>query len=176
MDKPNQRKEKTKAEWLQEIVNDYIDEGQSWPADRRTIAAWAVANKRYEATRPSIVDQCAKELAEAMRLEMEVDPQGRTVRAKYCAKISEMDDKGKSVQRTLWFGRTAEPNLMHRSLQQRRNNVLGDCKQLKTDQDSYNENNKWGATLQLSFNFEKDLADLEHDTEYNPQPPPEDED
>ena len=110
-----------------------------------------------------------------MRLEMELDPQGRTVRAKHCAKISEMDDGGKPAQRTMWFGRDAPPDLMHRSLQQRRVGVLGDCKQLKTDQDSYNDNNSFGATLQMSFNFEQDLADLEHNTEYNPQRPPEEE-
>jgi len=122
-----------------------------------------------------MIDQCAKELAEAMRLKMERDPQGRTVRAKHCAKISEMDARGKLVQKTLWFDRSAAPDLMHRSLQQRRGGILGDCKQLKTDQDSYNDNNPFGATIQMSFNFEPDLSDLEQDTEYNPQRPPDEE-
>jgi hypothetical protein len=167
-------KQKTKTEWLQDIVNDYIAADQPWPADRRTIAAWAVRHNRWSPPRRSLIDQCAKELAEAMRLETEQDPQGRTVRAKYCAKIAEMDENGKLVQRTLWFDRTAPPDLMHRSLQQRRTGVLGDCKQLKTDQDSYNDNNKFGATIYLSFNFEQDLADLDHGTDYDPPRPPED--
>ena len=169
-------RQKPKAEWLQKIVNDYREAGQPWPADRRTIGAWAIQNNRWSPPRRSLIDQCAKELAEAMRLEMEIDPQGRSVRAKYCAKILEADGNGKMTQRTMWFDRHAKPELMHRSLQQRRVGILGDCKQLKTDQDSYNENNQFGATLQMSFNFESDLAELEHETEYNPRRPPEDED
>ena len=110
-----------------------------------------------------------------MRQEMEIDPQGRTVRA-----VSRQDHgeglRGEPGPAQLWFGRDAKPDLMHRSLQQRRNAILGDCTQLKTDQDSYNENNPYGATIQLSFNFEEDIADGEHDTEYNPQQPPEDDD
>jgi hypothetical protein len=123
---------KTKSEALQDIVNDYIAAGQPWPADRRTIAAWAVLKGKWQPQRRSAIDQCAKELAEAMRLEMEKDPQGRTVRAKVCATISEKDEEGNYTQKTIWFGRDAEPNLMHRSLQQRRGGILGDCKQLIT--------------------------------------------
>lgn len=167
---------KTKAEALQDIANAYIAAGQPWPVGRRSIAEWAVAHNLWSPQRRSVVDQCAQELADAMRLEMEQDPQGRTVRAKLCAKISEKNAEGKPVQKILWFGRDAAPELMHRSLQQRRDGVLGDCKQLKTDQDSYNDNNSYGATIQLSFDFTKDLADAEHGTEYDPPPPPEDQD
>ncbi len=161
-------KKKTKAEQLQEIVNDYIAAGEEWPADRKTIAAWAVRNRRYSPPRKSEVDLCAKELAEAMRLEMEIDPQGRTVRAKHCAKIKEMDDAGQLIQKTLWFDRNAHPELMHVSLQQRRKAILGDNRQLKIDQDSYNDNNVYGAKIQLSFNYEDDLIESEQSTEYRP--------
>lgn len=161
-------KKKTQAEFLQDIVNDYIDAGQPWPADRRTIAAWAVQNRRYSPPRKSEVDMCAKALAEAMRLEMEIDPQGRTVRAKHCAKIKEMDDSGALVQRTLWFDRNADPELMHISFQQRRKAILGDNRQLKTDLDSYNENNVFGKKIQLSFNYEDDLIESGQSTEYRP--------
>ncbi len=166
---------KTKAEALQDIANEYIASGAPWPADRRTIAAWAVTHGKWHPQRKSVIDQCAQELAAAMRLEMERDPQGRSVRAKLCVKISERDAAGNPVQKTLWFGRDAHPDLMHRSLQQRREAVFGDCKQLKTDQDSYNENNTYGANIQLSFDFTSDLADSEHGTEYSP-PPPDDSD
>ncbi len=172
MPKPGQ---KTKSEWLQDIVNDYIAAGNPWPADRRTLGAWAIRHDRWNPPVRCLIDQCAKDLAEAMRLELEKDPQGPTVRAKHCAKISVMDGRGKLIQKTLWFDRSAKPNLMHRSLQQRSRGILGDCTQLKTDQDSYNDNNPFGATIQMSFNFEHDLADLEQDTEYNPQPPPDEE-
>jgi hypothetical protein len=65
---------------------------------------------------------------------------------------------------------------MQLSLQQRRFAVLGDCKQLKTDADSYNDNNPHGAEVQMSFNFEEDLAELEQPTEYPEQREDPDED
>lgn len=172
----SKQKKKTKAEYLQDIVNDYIADGQPWPASRRDIARWAVRNRRYQPPQKSVVDRCAQELAAAMRLEMEKDPQGRTVRAKHCAKILEQDEKGEFVQKTLWFGRSAKPELMHVSLQQRRKAILGDNRQLKLDQDSYNDNNEYGAKIQLSFNYEDDLFESEHSTEYNPKLDDEDDD
>lgn len=170
------RTKKTKVEANQDIVNEYIEAGQPWPADRKTIAAWAVNSKKWAPQRRSMIDQCAQELADAMRQELEKDPQGRTVRAKLCAKISEKDAEGNLVQKTIWFGRDAEPKLMHLGLQQQRDSILGDCKSLKTNQDSYNDNNSYGATIQLSFDFTKDIEDSEHDTEYNPPSPPGDDD
>jgi len=170
------RIKQTKTEWLQEIVRDYIADGQSWPAGRREIGAWAIRKKRWSPPDRSAIDQCAKEIAEAMRLEMETDPQGRTVRAKHCAKISEKDANGQLVQKTLWFDRSAPPDLMHISLQQRRKGILGDNKQLKTDQDSYNDNNAYGAHIQLSFDYTADLHELEHESEYKPPDSADDDD
>jgi len=61
---------------------------------------------------------------------------------------------------------------MHRSFQQRRKAILGANRQLKIDQDSYNDNNPHGAQIMLSFNYEPDLAEMEHGTEYDPGPLP----
>ena len=170
------RTKRKKVEMLQEIVNDYIADGQTWPAARKDIAAWAIRHKRWTRADKSAIDQCAKELAEAMRLEMETDPQGRSVRAKHCARITEEDENGSFVQRTIWFGRSAPPDLMRRGLQQLRKGILGDCVRLKTDADSYNDNNKFGAQIQLSLNFEPDIADLSQADEYKPPELDEDED
>jgi hypothetical protein len=38
---------------------------------------------------------------------------------------------------------------------------LGDCKQLKTDTDSYNENYNAAEPIQMIFDFTEDLAELE---------------
>jgi hypothetical protein len=58
---------------------------------------------------------------------------------------------------------------MRLSLQQRRGYIVGDCKQLKTDLESYNQNNSHGAQIQLSFDFTEDLEELDMPPEYNPQ-------
>lgn len=159
---------KTKTEWMQEIVNEYKDSGQPWPAEKRMIAEWAIAKGKWYPRKKSVVDQCAQEIADAMRLEMEKDPQGRTVRAKHCAMITEINEFGEKVQKHFWFGRDAEPNLMRRSLQQRRKGALGEVLQMNTDMESYNDNNPHGAQIQMSFNFDKDIEESKQSTEYVP--------
>lgn len=39
--------------------------------------------------------------------------------------------------------------------------ILGDCRQLKTDLDSFNENRGESAPIQISFDFTNDLLELE---------------
>jgi len=165
---------KTKTEANQEIVEKYLAAGEPWPASSLQIAAWAIRKGLWEAPRRSLIVLCAKDLAEAMRRETEPDPQGRTVRAKQCAQVVEKDQEGKLIQRTIWFDRSAEPDLVRRSLQQRRNAIAGACGKLKLYVDSYNDNNPYGATIQMSFNFEDDIAELEQSTEYKPVRPPDD--
>jgi hypothetical protein len=166
---------KTKAKAFQDIVKDYIADGQPWPADAKTLAAWAISRKRWDPPRKSMIALCAKELATAMRQEMETDPQGRLARAKNCATVVEKDAQGRTVQKTFWFDKDTEtPDLMRLSLQQRRNGILGCVKQLKTDRDSYNDNNSHGAYIQMSFDFESDLEELAQDTEYKPTFPKDD--
>ena len=85
------------------------------------------------------------------------DPQGRTVRAKDAARISQ---NGKQI--TLWADiRTANQGHMERAFGQRRRQILGDCRQLKADVDSYNDNRQPEEPLQVIFDFTLDLAELE---------------
>ena len=47
------------------------------------------------------------------------------------------------------------------AFQQRRQQIVGDCRQLKADTDSYNENNNTGKPIQMVIDFTDDLAELE---------------
>ena len=92
-----------------------------------------------------------------MREEYITDPQGRTVRAKHVARV-ERDGE----QIPLWADiRTADRQHMEIAFQQRRQQIVGDCRQLKTDVDSYNENRNPGAAIQMVFDFTLDVAELE---------------
>ena len=55
---------------------------------------------------------------------------------------------------------------MHKSLAARRRSALGDVVQLNTDLQSYNDNNRYGVEIQMSFNFDEDLAEMSHPDEY----------
>jgi hypothetical protein len=142
---------------LQKIVETYINDGQRWPASTHEIAAWAVSKKLWQAQSSAVIDQCANQLARAMREEHIVDPQGRAVRAKHVAKMNRNGE-----QTSLWADiRTADRQHMGIAFQQRRQQVVGDCRQLKTDIDSYNENRNTGKPIQMIFDFTLDLEDAE---------------
>lgn len=57
--------------------------------------------------------------------------------------------------------RTADRRHMEIAFQQRRHQIVGDCRQLKVDVDSYNDNTNPGGAIQMIFDFTQDLAELE---------------
>lgn len=147
----------TYNEQLRAIIDQYREAGQPWPAESRQIAAWAIEQGLWKPYRETIVRQCAEHLARAMREDYIVDPQGRTVRAKHAARITRDGE-----QLILWADiRTADPQHMQIAFQQRRQQIIGDCRQLKIDVDSYNENAKPTRPIQMVFDFTQDLAELE---------------
>jgi hypothetical protein len=142
-------------EQLVRIVEDYRAAGQAWPATREQIAEWAVANDRYQLTRGMAVSQCAEKLSRAMGLEHIRDSKGRSVRKYYAARIRE---SGQLVMK--WDDLNAERPFMEVAAANRRNQVLGQCWQLKNDIDSYNERRCPDEPIQIDFNFNVDLEEL----------------
>lgn len=147
----------TKSEMTQLMIERYRSAGQPWPATAKEIALWAINTRNWEAPPSALVNQCAEEIARAMRDEYVKDSQGRRVRTKHAATYT----RG-SEQFSFWDDiRTATPEHMQLAFQQRRQQVVGDCNQLKMDVDSYNENRKPERPVQVVFNFELDLAELD---------------
>lgn len=153
------RLKKTHKEFCQDIINDYLQETGKVEIDLAEVAEWAINQGLWE--KPFLSNakrQCARALAKAARDEYYTDPQGRRVRTKHAARHE---------QGWLWADiKSAPPSHMRLSLQQRRQGVLGDCKQLKTDLDSYNDNNLHGAQIQMSFDFREDLQELSMPDKY----------
>lgn len=142
---------------LQNIVKEYVAAGLRWPATVRDMARWAIANKKWEPQPSTIIDQCADHLSRAMAEEYISDPQGRSVRAKHAARI-EVGGK----QETLWADiRTAPRSHMETAFRQRRGQILGECRQLKSDVDSYNANATPDNPIPLVLDFTVDLAEEE---------------
>jgi len=146
---------KTLTEQYQEISNKYMRSGKPWPATTEQIARWAIEKKLWAPQPQSLIKLCAEQLSEAMRVEYFTDPQGRKVRAKHAARVTE---RGKQL--TLWADiRSATRGHMAIAFQQRRQQVLGECHQLKTDVDSYNQNGNPGKQIEMIFDFTMDLAE-----------------
>jgi hypothetical protein len=141
----------------QQIVDKYINAGQPWPATAKQIAAWAIPRKLWVPPPSRLINLCADQLARAMGEEYIIDPQGRRVRAKHVARIQRNGE-----QLYLWNDiRTAGPAHMAIAFQQRRQQIVGDCLQLKKDVDSFNENRKPEKPIQMVFDFTNDLAEIE---------------
>lgn len=141
------------SERMQKMVQTYRGEGHKWPASSREIAAWAIASGHWVPQPSSIVAQCADQISKALRDEYYTDPQGRRVRLNHAAHSG-------GEQLVFWDDiRTAKPEHMLLSFQQRRQQILGDCKQLKNDADSYNENRQPEVKIQMVFDFTLDLAE-----------------
>ena len=137
---------------MKRLIQRYLDEGGDWPATTRDIAEWAIDNGHWQPQRTA-TQQCAAEIAKALREVYSVDPQGRTVRTNHAVRTK---------QGVLWHDmQTASPEHMRMAFQQRRRGIEGDCKQLKTDVESFNENHNTDPAIQMSFDFTEDLAELE---------------
>jgi hypothetical protein len=154
------------TEQNQKIITRYRQSGQPWPATAIEIARWAITNKHWELHPSKVVRQCADQIAQAMRDEFITDPQGRRVRAKHAAPYAE---QGKLTLK--WDDlRTADYAHMETAFAHRRQQVVGDCRQLKVDIDSYNENyNRTDRPIQGCFDFTDDLAELELEAGNHPK-------
>ena len=142
-------------EQLVRIVEDYRAAGAPWPATKQQIAEWAVAHDRYQLTRGMAVSQCAEKIGRAMGLEHVIDKKGRSVRKYYAAGIRE---NGQLVMK--WDDLNAKRPFMEVATANRRNQILGQCWQLKNDVDSYNERCCPDEPIQMDFNFNVDLEEL----------------
>jgi phage gp29-like protein len=120
-----------------------------------------------------MIAQCANDLSRAMREEYYTDPQGRQVRVKHAARYEDKPENGDlGQQKTLWDDiRTADYDHMARAFALRRRQIVGECKQLKTDIDSYNDINREGKKIQTIFDFRDDIEDAEQPTDYKPNQP-----
>src|SRR5262245_586125 len=137
---------KTLTEQRQEVIDLYRAEHGNQPISMTEVARWAYQNGLIGRSRVDVIREIARELSRAAREQYTTDPQGRSVRKKHAARHS----LGNGEYRTLWDDiETAGPDHMRLSLNQRRNAIVGDNKQLKLDTDSYNDNNPHGARLEM---------------------------
>ncbi len=165
-------KEKTRADNMRELLDEYLNEHGYAPVDPTDLFLWARRNGRWQPATRSLLKQFKDELQRAAREDFYTDPQGRTVRRKHAVVVKEGE-----TRHSLWADiETAPPEHMRLSLQQRRRGCLGDVKQLKTDMDSYNDNNNPGPPIQMSFDFDQDLREMEEEGTYPDAPPEEEED
>lgn len=147
----------TYVKQMQKIVEDYRAADQPWPTSAKNIADWAILSGLWEMPASAIRRRCADDIAAAMREEYYTDSKGRRVRLLHPAPLL-TDGKRDMVWDDI---RSAQRPHMALSFQNRRHGIVQDCRQFKTDADSYNDAHPDQEPIQIVFNFENDLAELE---------------
>lgn len=141
-------------EQIQRVETQYRESGAKWPASPTDVAEWGVARGLLQMHPGAIVRHYADQIAQVWRDEYMTDPQGRRVRVKHAARYPESG--------WLWDNMpTASHKHMELSFQNKRQQIVMDCHQLKLDVDSYNQNFNKGKAVQMVFDFRNDLEELE---------------
>ena len=147
----------TDIKGIQDLVRRYRMEGGTLPLSPDDFADWAIEGRHWAPTREAIRRVCAEQFSRAMREEYTTDSKGRRVRTKHAVIV-----KRRGTQTALWDDwKTAPRAHMVRAFQQRRNGIVGDCRQLKNDVDSYNEDHADLPAIQLILDFTLDMIELE---------------
>jgi hypothetical protein len=120
---------------LQQVIREYREAGQAWPATSHDIARWAIETSRWCPYPSDIEGIAARYFSAAMSEEYHTDPQGREVRTMHAVR-----ERRNGQMVFVWDSMlTAERPFMAAAFQTRRKQIAADCNQLSTDVASYNE-------------------------------------
>ena len=147
----------TYVKQMQRIVDEYRVSGLPWPTSAKSIADWAISTGQWELPAAAIRRRCADDIASAMREEYMTDRKGRRVRLLHPAPVP-IDGQTEMFWDDI---RTASRDHMAVSFQHRRKGIVGDCRQMKLDVDSYNDSHADAEPIQIVFDFTMDIAELE---------------
>lgn len=158
---------KTYSEAMLDIVHRYLRDGGTEPIDLDDLARYAINKDLSTKHGSTLVQMCKRDLSRALREQFHTDPQGRQIRTFHATKQRTPNGE----QLVFWADlRTAPAEHVEQAFQQRRSQIVGDCRQLKLDVDSYNENNVHNGRYRLMLDFTEDVAELEQPREYKPKP------
>ena len=148
----------TRNELLQKLWKQYEERHDRLPASARDVVIWAVERELLELPEIDPYDILADQMANALREEYATDEEGRRYRVNHAVRVTRH-----GVQTTFWAIMGFAPREhMQKAFTQRRNQIIGDCFQLKVDVDVYNNLNKYQPLIQLVLDFSDDVAEREH--------------
>jgi hypothetical protein len=145
-------------------VKDYVERykrevNSDGLVDPHDVAEWAYKNGLHKPSVKTVIDAIASDIAQVFREEYRVDRYGRRYRAKHAT-----THKRGNKTLALWAD-LDDPNAPHthfvKSFAQRRQQIVGDCVQLKTDVDVYNEKRTPVEPIQVPLDFTLDVIEMQ---------------
>ena len=145
----------TKIERLQYIYHRYEAEHDHLPTSAREAVEWGVREGLVELPSIDPYDVLAGEMAKALREEYAIDEHGLRYRVNHAVRVTKA-----GVQYTFWATMGFAPRAhMEKAFAQRREQIVGDCLQLRIDVDAYNNFNNGEAPIQLVLDFTDDVTE-----------------
>lgn len=145
----------TKNEQFQKIWHLYEKDHAHLPTSAREAVEWGVQHGLVALPEIDPVDVLADQMARALRTEYKTDEHGRKYRVNHAVRVTKA-----GVQHTFWAIMGFAPReYMEKAFVQRREQIIGDCLQLKTDVDVYNDLNRDAEPIQMILDFTDDVAE-----------------
>jgi hypothetical protein len=147
---------------LQRAWHAYEKANGASPATTREAVQWAVSEGLIQLRESDPFAKLAEDMAKALREEYATDERGRRYRVNHAVRITKA-----GVQYTFWAMLGEAPRAhMQKAFIQRREQIVGDCVQLSTDVEVYNDMNNDQPPIPMLFDFRDDVDErrgLEND-------------
>ena len=145
-------------EQLQRIWHAYEEDHGHIPATARDAVTWGVEMGMMSLPDIDPYDRLSGDMAKALREEYAIDLLGRRYRKNHAVRVTKA-----GVQFTIWAVlRNAPIKHMQKAFIQRREQIVGDCVQLATDVEAYNDMNIGQPPIQMLFDFRDDIEERRH--------------
>jgi len=144
-------------EQLQRIWHQFEVENGEVPTTSRQAVAWGVSRGLITLPEVDPLDCLAEDMSKALREEYRKDKYGRKYRVNHAVRVTKA-----GVQLTFWgMIDSSSRQFMEKSFGQRRKQIVGDCLQLKTDVDVFNDKNPKEDPIQIVLNFADDVEEIQ---------------
>jgi hypothetical protein len=148
------------ANQVKSYIERYQEEiGGDGLVDPHAVAEWAYRNGLHKPSVRTVVDAIAADIAQQFREDYRTDAKGQRYRAMHAVR-SKKGEKTMSLWADMDDERAPRDHFV-RSFAQRRQQIVGDCFQLKTDVDVYNTKDSAQKPIQVPLDFARDVEELQ---------------
>jgi hypothetical protein len=148
------------AEQIKVYLSRYEKEvGGNGLLDAHAVAEWAYKSGLHKPSLRTVIDAIATDISQVFREEYRTDGSGLRYRAKHAVR-SKKGEKTMSLWADIDDSRAPREHFV-RSFSQRRQQIVGNCFQLKTDVDVYNAKDPLLSPIQIPLDFTYDVEELQ---------------
>jgi hypothetical protein len=149
---------------MADLAQEWAIENGVEEIDIDKVYEWATSTGKYQRKPISLKQQFKAEMRKALAQQTHIDPQGRKIRTRKPVKLDWLGE-----QLTLWIDvRTAKPAIAEKAFQRDYEGIKNDVKRQSVEMQSYDDNNRYGATLPLfDYDFNQVAADARMTGEYD---------